>query len=137
MAPGDVAMPLEQLRLAVPGLAGLVGLLLFPTLGAWVRLFLEYLEWSSPGLGRPRHISGIGILRAVGFTFLLSFFLLTWFRAAGELRDVQVEAPVVGPSIQGTLVGIAFWAVYAVALSALRSDLRRCANESRMGRLLR
>jgi hypothetical protein len=135
--PGDVAMPLEQLRQAVPGLAGLVGLLLFPTITSWIKLLLEYLEWNSPGLGRPKGISGFSIMRALGLSLGLGFFLLTWFRAAGELRDVQAEAPVVGPSIQGILVGVAFWALYAIGLSALRSDVRRRRNEHRMGRSLR
>lgn len=135
--PGDITMPVEQLRLAVPGLAGIAGLLLFPTLGAWVRLLLEYLQWNSPGLGRPKRISGLSILRAVGSTVLMLFFVLTWFRAAGDLRHVQAEAPVVGPSIQGILVGVAFWALYAIGISALRADLRRRTNEHRMGRALR
>jgi hypothetical protein len=135
--PGDVAMPLEQLRQAVPGLAGLAGLLLFPTITSWGKLLLEYLEWNAPGIGGPRRISGLSIVRAVGPTLLLAFFVFTWFRAAGQLRDVQVEAPVVGPSIQGILVGIAFWAVYAIGLSTLRTDLRRSRNERRVGRSLR
>ena len=137
MLPGDAAMPLEQLRQAVPGLAGLAGLVLFPTITSWVKVLLEYLEWNSPGLGRPKGISGLSLIRAAGFSFALSFFVLTWFRAAGELRDVQAEAPVVGPSIQGILVGVAFWALFAIATSALRSDYRRRRNERRMGRSLR
>ncbi len=135
--PGDVAMPIEELRQAVPGLAGIVGLLLFPTIGAWLRLLLEFLEWTRPGLTRPKPVSGLSIMRAVATTFALGFFTLTLFRAAGELRDVQAEAPVVGPSMQGILVGIVFWAIYALALSTLRRDAVRRRNERRVGRPLR
>ena len=137
MIPGDVAMPIEQLRQAVPGLAGIAGLLLFPTLGAWVRLLLEFLEWNRPGLTRPKRISGIALLRAVLLTLLLAFFTLTLFRAAGELRDIQAEAPVVGPSMQGIVVGVVIWAIYAIGFSALRREARRRTNERRVGGGLR
>lgn len=130
-------MPLEQLRLAVPGLAGIAGLVLFPTLGAWGRLLLEYLEWHRPGLTRPKPISGLSIIRAIATTTALAFFILTLFRAAGELRDVQAEAPVVVPSIQGLIVGITFWAVYAIVISALRADARRRLGEKRNSSFLR
>lgn len=138
MLPGEVAMPAEQLRLAVPGLAGLAGFLLFPTLGSWVRLLLEVIEWNNrPGIGRPRRISGVGMLRAATFTLALAFFVLTMLRAAGDLRDIQLEAPVVGPLLQGVFVGIGFWSVYALALSALRADGRRRRTERRVGGRLR
>lgn len=135
--PGDIAMPIEQLRQAVPGLAGIAGALLFPTLGAWGRLLLEYLESNRPGLTRPQRVSGLSALRAVGFTVALAFFTMTLFRAAGELRDVQLEAPVVGPSIQGILIGVAFWAIYALGLSAIRRETSRRRNERRIGGGLR
>lgn len=153
--PGQVAMPAEQLRQAVPGLAGLAGLLLFPALGAWLRLLLEVIAWNEPysglprsahpgryssrrsGTARPRRISGITMIRAAVFTLMLAFFLLTLLRAAGELREIHVEAPVVGPSLQGMAVGIAFWAVYALGLSALRADGRRRRTERRVGSSLR
>lgn len=137
LIPGDVTMPTEQLRLAVPGLAGIAGMLLFPMLGAWLRLLMEFLEWNRPGLTRAKRISGLALLRAVLLTLLLAFFLLTLFRAAGDLRDLQAEAPVVGPSIQGLLVGAAFWAVYALGISALRREARRMSNERRVGGKLR
>ncbi len=133
LIPGDISMPTEQLRLAVPGLAGIAGLLLFPMLGAWLRLLMEFLEWNRPGLTRPKRLSGLALVRAFGFTLLLFFFVLTLFRAAGDLRDLQAEAPVVGPSIQGLLVGAAFWAVFALCISALRRDVRRRINEHRVG----
>jgi hypothetical protein len=137
LIPGDVSMPTEQLRLAVPGLAGIAGLLLFPMLGAWLRLLMEFLEWNRPGLTRPKRISGVALVRAIVLTLLLFFFVLTLFRAAGDLRDLQAEAPVVGPSISGLLVGGAFWAVYALCISALRRDVRRRINEHRVGGKLR
>ncbi len=135
--PGEAAMPLEQLRLAVPGLAGLVGFLLFPTVGAWLRLLLEFLEWNRPGLTRPKRISGLSVLKAILLTLLLGFFMVTLIRAAGELRAVQAEAPVVGPSIQGVIVGGIFWALYAVGIGALKRETQRRRNERRVGGALR
>lgn len=128
---GNAATPLEELRLAVPGLAGIAGLLLFPAIGAWLRLALQFLEWNRPGIRRPRRIHGLTLLRAVVSTILLSFFVITLFRAASELRDIQAEAPVVAPSIQGMVIGIAIWAIYAIGVSALRADARRRRSERR------
>jgi hypothetical protein len=108
--------------------------LLFPTLGAWLRLLLEFIEWNNrPGIGRPRRVSGVSLLRAAVFTLALAFFMLTMLRATSELRDIQVEAPIIGPVLRGVAVGIGFWAIYAVALSALRSDGRRRFTERRLG----
>lgn len=137
LIPGDSSMSLEQLRDAVPGLAGITGFFLFPTLGGWLRVLFEVIEWDRPGLNRPRRVSGTRTLRAVGLTALLAFFMLTTLRAAGELREVQTEAPVVSTGLQGVAVGIAFWAIYALGLSTLRRDARRRQNERRMGGLLR
>ena len=137
LIPGDVAMPAEQLRLAVPGLAGIAGLLALPAIGAWLRLALEYIEWDRTGISRPRRISGLTLIRAVGGTALLAFFVFTMIRAAGDLRDVQAEAQVVSPALQGAAVGIVFWALYALCISALRRDVRRRANEHRMGGVLK
>lgn len=135
--PGDITMPIEELRQAVPGLAGIVGLLLFPTVGSWLRLLLEFLEWTRPGLTRPKPVSGYSIVRSIATSIGLTFFVATWFRAAGQLRDIQAEAPVVGPSIQGLVVGIVFWAIYALAISALRRDVVRSRNARRVGTPLR
>lgn len=135
--PGDITMPIEELRQAVPGLAGIVGLLLFPTVGSWLRLLLEFLEWTRPGLTRPKPVSGYSIVRSITTSIGLTFFVATWFRAAGQLRDIQAEAPVVGPSIQGLVVGILFWAIYALALSVLRRDVVRSRNARRVGTPLR
>lgn len=135
--PAESAMSIEQLREAVPGLAGLSGLLLFPTIGGWIRVLVELIEWDKPGLNRPRRVSGMHTLRAVGFTGLLAFFIFTTLRAAGELRGVQSEAPVVSTGLQGVAIGVAFWAIYAVGISTLRRDARRRDNERRIGGLLR
>lgn len=132
--PGELTLPAERLREVVPGLAGLAGFLLFPTLGAWLRLLMEFIEHNNrPGIGRPRRISGVSMLRAAVFTLALAFFVLTMLRATAELRDIQVEAPIIGPVLRGMAVGIAFWAIYAVAFSALRGDGRRRWTERRLG----
>lgn len=135
--PGEVALPMEQLRQAVPGLAGITGFLVFPMLGAWARLLLQVIEWGRPGINRTQRLSGVGLLRAMGITVLFLFFLFTAVRAAGELRSIQAEAPVVSGVLQGMGVGVVFWAVYALGLSALKADLRRRRTERRMGGVLR
>lgn len=135
--PGEVALPMEQLRQSVPGLAGISGVLLFPMLGAWMRLLLEAMEWGRPGINRPQRISGVSVARAMGTTALFLFFLFTTVRAAGELRSIQAEAPVISGILQGLGVGVGFWAIYALGLSALRADARRRRTERRMGGVLR
>ncbi|MCA9706569.1 MAG: hypothetical protein KDK70_12020 [Myxococcales bacterium] len=135
--PGEVALPIEQLRQAVPGLAGITGLLMFPMLGAWMRLMLEAMEWGRPGINRPARISGLSVLRSIGLTILFLFFSFTTVRAAGELRSIQAEAPVISGALQGMVVGIGFWALYALGISALRADARRHRTERRMGGVLR
>ena len=136
LIPGE-AMPVAELRLALPGLAGIVGLLVLPMVGAWLRLALEYIEWDRTGISRPRRISGMTAIRAVGLTGVFTFFVLTMVRAAGELRGLQSEAPVLSPALQGAVVGVMFWALLAVCLSALRRDMRRRKNEHRIGGVLK
>ncbi|MEM7153827.1 MAG: hypothetical protein AAF799_13345 [Myxococcota bacterium] len=137
LLPGEVVLPIEQLRQAVPGLAGITGLLLFPMLASWMRVMLDGMEFGRPGINRPQRISGFSILRAMVTTTAFLFFLYTTIRAAGELRTIQAESPVVGSGLQGMVVGIAFWAIYAVGISALRADSRRRRTERRMGGVLR
>ncbi|MEM9459081.1 MAG: hypothetical protein AAGF11_33190 [Myxococcota bacterium] len=137
LLPGDVVLPIEQLRLAVPGLAGITGSLVFPMFGAWMRLLLEAMEWGRPGINRSQRISGVSVLRSIGLTILFLFFLFTAVRAAGELRSIQAEAPVISGALKGMVVGIGFWAIYALGVSALRADARRRRTERRMGGVLR
>jgi hypothetical protein len=135
LLPGQT-MSTEQLRDAVPGLAGITGFLLLPMLGAWLRLFVQSVERNRPGLTRPRPLSSLGGVRAIAMTLLFGFFLVTTIRAGDELRDIQTEAPVLGSSLQGLVVGMAIWAIYAVGLSTLRrGTLHRRRKEPRLGGL--
>ncbi len=134
--PGEFAMPTEQLRDAVMGLAGLTGCLLFPMLGAWMGLLLQYLERGRPGITRARPVSGLGFVRAVGTTALLLFFAFTMIRASSDLREIHAEAPVFGSALQGLAVGVVFWAIYALGISALRRASKdRLRGDRRLGTL--
>jgi len=113
-------MSAARLRDAVPGLAAFVGALVVPTIAAWLRLMLEALEGDRGGLQRPRRWSSVQALSAVVLTALLGFFTVTLVRAAGELRELQSEAPVVGTSLGGFGLGLTLWVVYAAGWSALR-----------------
>ena len=136
LAPGEFATPTDQLRDAIMGLAGITGCLLFPMLGAWMRLLLQYLERGRPGITRARPVSGLGFLRAIAATVLMLFFAYTMIRASGELREIHTEAPVFGSALQGLAVGIGIWAIYALGISALRRATKdRLRGERRMGRL--
>jgi hypothetical protein len=115
----------DELALAVSGLGGIVGFLLLPTLGAWLRLLLRWLESDRSGLGPRRPIFGLGFIRATFMTFLLGFFFVSLVRSAGDLREVRAEAPVFGSAATGLVVGVVTWAVVALALSALRKDWGR------------
>lgn len=117
-APGELA-------LAVPGLAGIAGALLFPTLGAWLKVLLDVLEWDRSPFSRPRRLSGLKFLKAFALTFLLAFIVFAGLRAAGDLRAMQPGSSVFGPALRGMAVGVALWAIYAVGLSSLRKDSRR------------
>lgn len=130
----SIATP-EQLELAVSGLAGLAGALLLPTLGAWLRLLLTWLESDRSGLGRNPRMTGLGVLRALFTTFALGFFTVALLKAAAELREVRVEAPVFASTVTGIAVGIAFWAIYALGVSALKSDWEQARQRGRMRRL--
>jgi hypothetical protein len=134
--PGEFAMPTEQLRDAIMGLAGITGFLLFPMLGAWMRLLLQYLERGRPGITRARPVSGLGFVRAVATTGMLMFFMFTMLRAASDLREIHAEAPVFGSALQGVAVGVCIWAIYALGISALmRATKNRLRGERRMGSL--
>jgi hypothetical protein len=132
MSLGEVSSSVEHLRNAVPGLAGATGFLLLPMLGAWLRLLVEILEWGRAGIARPRRLSGVGFLKAAGLSVIWVFFLFTTVRAAGELREIQIEAPVVGSSLRGMFVGIGLWTIYGLGISVLRSGARQRMVEKRM-----
>lgn len=124
----------QRLRLAIPGLGGLVGFLVFPMMGAWLRIALDLFD-DRTGLRPTRRFSGARVLRALGLTLLLGFFGVSMVGASGELRHVQAEAPVVGSSLRGLAVGVAFWAMYALGISTLRADYRRRTMRHRYGHL--
>ena len=129
---GETLIGPDELELAVSGLSGLVGALLLPAIGAWLRVLLQWIESDRSGLGKQPKLSGLQVLRAVLTTFALLFFFVALGRAAGELREVRVEAPVFAAIITGVVVGVAFWAVYAAGISALQADYQRAKQTLRI-----
>ncbi len=126
----------DELALAVSGLAGLIGFLALPTFGAWLRLVLDWFEEDRTGLGRPRaRFSGSRFVLATALTFALGMLVVTLVRAAGQLRAIRVEAPIVVPTVTSIAVGVAFWAVYAIGLGILRAEWQRLRLQSRPGRI--
>jgi hypothetical protein len=132
--PEGISTP-NELELAVYGLSGIAGALSIPTLVAWLRLLLTWLDSDRSGLGRNPRLTTTGVLRALVTTLALGFFIVALGKAAGELRAVRFEAPVFAATVTGTLVGVAFWAIYAIGFSALRADWSRSRQGSRVGRL--
>ena len=122
----------DQLELAVSGLSGLVGALLMPALGSWLRVLLQWIEYDRSGLGRQIRVSGLRVLWAVTATFAVLFFMVALARAAAELREVRVEAPVFASILTGVFVGILMWAIYAAGISALRADFHRARQTRRI-----
>lgn len=122
----------DELELAVAGLSGLVGMLLLPAIGGWLRVLLQWIESDRSGLGKQPRLSGLQLLRAMVNSIALFFFIVALGRAAGELREIRVEAPVFAAIITGLAVGIAFWAVYAAGISALKSDYQRAKQTRRI-----
>jgi hypothetical protein len=127
----------ERLSDAVAGLSGLVGFLLIPMFAAWLRLLLRFLESEGLGLGRRRRFAGLTLLRAILLSVVVIFLAFNWQRAAGELRELRVEAPVAVPTLAGLAIGGVFWALYALGLRLLRADWRRSRTQRRLGGLLR
>lgn len=136
MLPGP-AITAERLSDAVAGLAGLVGFSLVPMLSAWLRLLLSFLESEGLGLGRRRRFAGLTLLRSILLSVIVIFLAINWQRAAGELREVRLEAPIVGPTLAGLAIGGVFWLLYALGLRLIRSDWRRARTRRRLGGLLR
>ena len=129
---GDIPTGAERLREAVPGLAGMVGFLLLPTLGAWGRVLLEMVERDRATLGRRKRLSGRAVAKAVALASVLLFFMFTTLRAAGDLRHVQLEAPVLGTSLQGLVVGMGLYVFYATTFSLLRKGSVRRTFERKL-----
>lgn len=129
---GETLIGPDELELAVSGLSGLVGALLLPAIAAWLRVLLQWIESDRSGLGRQPRLSGLQIVRALATSFALFFFIVALGRAAGELREVRVEAPVFAAIATGAVVGGAIWAVYAAGLSALRADYQRAKQTRRI-----
>lgn len=128
---GDTLGP-DQLELAVSGLAGLIGALSMPALGSWLRVLLQWIESDRSGLGRQVRVSPWRVVWAGASTFALLFFMAALARAAGELREVRVEAPVFAAILTGVFVGIVLWAIYAAGISALRADYHRAKQTRRI-----
>lgn len=124
--PGRVLAPAtsstEHLRDAVAGLAGLVGFVLVPALASWAKVALQMLERDRVGLGRPGHVSGLVASRAAGWSVLLLFFTFTAMRAAQDLRQLQLEAPVLALGLRGAAAGLVMYVLVSAALSLLRRD---------------
>ncbi|NVB37975.1 hypothetical protein G6O69_09030 [Pseudenhygromyxa sp. WMMC2535] len=129
---GETPIGPDELELAVSGLAGLVGGLLMPALGAWLRVLLQWIESDRSGLGKQPRLSGMQLFRAVFNTFALFFFFVALGRAAAELREVRVEAPVFAAIVTGVIVGVVIWAIYAAGLSALKADYQRAKQTRRI-----
>lgn len=133
----EIPLSTERLRLAVSGLGGLLGVLVLPTLSAWLGLFMQLIETDGGGLGPRRGVSGLAALRALALTILVGFIAVSWQQAASELRQIQSEAPIFGATLSGLGVGLALWAIYALGLSTLRADYERARLSRRSGGLLR
>ena len=53
-----------------------------------------------------------------------------------HLRDIHAEAPVFSPALQGLVIGIAIWAIYALGISTLRRSVRTVRrSEPKLGAL--
>ena len=57
----------DELALAVSGLAGIVGFLLLPMIGGWLRMFFQFIE-SGRGLGNTPRLSGRAVIVASSLT---------------------------------------------------------------------
>ena len=123
----------QQLDLAISGLAGIAGWLLLPTVTAWLRFFVRWLDADRSALSARRRWTGSGLLRAGGYSVVFVFVLASLLRAAGELREVRVEAPIFGDTVSAAAVGMAFWGTFVVITRVLLRDYRRARHERRYG----
>lgn len=129
----DAAFGPKELALAVSGLAGILGFVLPVVLAAWVKLLFKWVDADRSGLTGGGQFTGLPLVWAVMVSAVCVFFGAMLLQAAGQLRQVQVEAPVFAQTVWGILTGIAFWGVYALALAALRKDWERSQQRRRSG----
>ena len=120
----EAVMRPNELALAVSGLAGIVGFLLLPTIGGWLRIFLRFVE-SGRRLGSTPRLSGGSIVVALGITVTLGFFSVAHIRAARQLRQVTREAPVFNTTVSSIAIGVAVWVCYALLVRQLRREYQR------------
>ena len=126
---GAVTMRPDELALAVSGLAGIVGFLLLPAAGSWLRIFFRAVE-AGRGLGNAPRVTGRSVLLALGLTVATGFFTMAHLRAAGQLREVTREAPVFNTTVSSIAVGVVIWIMYVLLVRRLASPARprRCAS---------
>ena len=129
----DAAFGPKELALAVSGLAGILGFILPVMLAAWVKLLFKWVDADRSGLTGGGQFTGVPMLWAASLSAVCVFFGFMLLQAAGQLRQVQVEAPVFAQTAWGLVVGIAFWGIYALALAALRKDWERDRQRRRTG----
>lgn len=115
----------DELELAVSGLAGILGAIVVPTAIAWIRVLFQWLESGYAALGRNPRLSGRWTLLSVGLSFTTLFVLFCLGRAASELREVRVEAPVFAKVAVGIIVGLGLCAVYTLIYRVFRRDVQR------------
>ena len=95
----------DELALAVSGLAGIVGFLLLPMIGGWLRMFFQFIE-SGRGLGNTPRLSGRAVIVASSLTVAIGFFVMAHLRATRQLREVTREAPVFQTTLSSIAVGV-------------------------------
>lgn len=122
---GELLATPDELELAVSGLAGILGALLLPTIAAWLRVLFSWLESGYAALGRNPRLSGRWAALAAVLSVLSVFVLFCLGRAASELRELRVEAPVLATIVFGIFVGFAMSAAYSVAYRMFRRDWNR------------
>lgn len=122
---GDLLATPDELELAVSGLAGLLGALLLPTVSAWLRVLFVWLESGYAALGRNPRLSGRWALLAAGLSLASLFTLFCLGRAASELRELRVEAPILATITVSIVVGFAMCAAYTVSYRMFRRDVSR------------
>lgn len=129
----DAAFGPKELALAVSGLAGILGFVLPVMFAAWVKLLFKWVDADRSGLTGGGQFTGLPMLWATALSAVCVFFSFMLLQAAGQLRQVQVEAPVFAQTASGLVIGVCFWGVYALALAALRKDWERDRQRRRSG----